>query len=122
MKKMEKIIAILALLYLAQSVCHPSFLCMLSNSATKDAIASATRLLVMVTGALHFLIGSACAVWMFVEARQNRLSPWVWFAFGFAGRINAIIIFYVYAIYCSRRRESAEGCEQSPPVAVTSDT
>ena len=113
MKRIEKVIAILALLYIVQSVNVPSLMWMLAGADTKESLAHAAHIAGFVSAAMKGLIGIVCAIWLFMEAKREKLTPWVWCIFGCACRVEALVIFYLYIMYSQCRAIEREGRAQN---------
>lgn len=48
---------------------------------------------------LATLVSIGCAIWLFSEAKSQKLKAWVWALFGLVFSLMAIVIFYLVQIY-----------------------
>lgn len=71
----------------------------ISNAHLK-LITSARSLLLMI---VNLVIG----IWLFIQARQSKNTPWIWLLFGMFYGLIAAVLFYLLRIYESKSPNNA---------------
>ena len=108
MKRIDKLAIALIVAWIIQMVSTPCLLTFLADRMHSDAYNSVTLMnTVMIYGSalLKSLTAILCGGWLYLEAKRERQNHWVWCFFGLAFGMNAVAIFYAYAILQLLRTE-----------------
>jgi hypothetical protein len=117
-KRIEKLLVVLALGFIVERTSMPVAARLLSwwaalghhTDATVTSAAHVTQYILMILAALTAVV---FAVWLFLEARREKLTPWVWCLFGFAFKLDALILFYLYVVCLDARLTGRSSTEPS---------
>ena len=108
MKRIEKVVLLLSILFILSHVFHSYGLVFLrklfETSAADRAFAdfAHVNLIMIVHSVLSKIVNIAVGIWLFTETRRSEGKPWIWLLFGIAFGMIGAIVFYVVRIYESK--------------------
>jgi len=102
MKKFEKLAVVLIILwgiYFVLSALTPFLIRqMVQNEGASSSIQAARVITLSVTMLIKSLSAIACGIWLYLEAKQEKRSTWLWCLAGLAFQIPAVIAFVAFLI------------------------
>ena len=102
MKKLEKFVIVLIVLWILQCVCSgfmPSLIAQIAAARNLDASAKLQILLTSISLLSFSVVSIACATWLFLEAKREEYSKWLWCLAGLVLKIDAVILFFVWLAF-----------------------
>ena len=60
------------------------------------------KVITLVRSVLSIIVHLAVGIWLFVQARQAKGTPWIWLLFGLVYGLLAVVLFFLLKIYESR--------------------
>ena len=98
MKRFERFAIVLMVLWILTLIPNPVITIILERISTPQEFGQLTMIQVLlnsVRAILAVLVHIAIGVWLFVQAKRDKLSPWVWCLFGCLFGITVIVLYYV---------------------------
>lgn len=62
----------------------------------------------VITALLSLTLSIGIGIWLIREARRDGRSPWIWFLFGLAFNLLAVIVYLLLPIYEQRKKINSE--------------
>ena len=108
MKKIEKYLVIISVVSLLQAFTWPAVTQYLKSevlSGSQNAVINVASALGWIAVIVYLVTHIVCGIWLFVEARAEKMRTWVWFLFGLTFQLSAVTLFYIYLLFTSARQK-----------------
>ena len=122
MKRIDKFAVALVAAWILQALLSPAVVHWYATGAEngKMVTTNAITMVLYVDAVRCILVGVVCGVWLFVEAKRERETAWVWCLVGLVGSAIGIVLFYAYMIWQNTRVDKmANQHLRATPTAVT---
>ena len=122
MKRIDKFAVALVAAWILQALLSPAVVHWYATGAESGrmATANAITMAAYVDAVRRVLVGVVCGIWLFVEAKRERETAWVWCLVGLVGSAIGIVLFYAYMIWQNTRVDKM--ANQSPGPSATAVT
>ena len=102
MKRLEKLAVALIILWIVQwtvgSLMPNGINRIIHDNNSTESLKSAQLALMGVYVFVTSIPNIICGIWLYLEAKREKQSKWIWCATGFIFRIPAVMIFLAYVI------------------------
>ena len=110
MKKLERLaLLLITLLILTNflSLFGSALIARLYGPAFVNTSNAYLKLTVSVRSLLSIIVNLAVGIWLFIQARQSKSTPWIWLLFGMVYGLIAAVLFFLLRFYESKSCKDA---------------
>ena len=110
MKKLEWLALLVIILHLSTHFLNMFGGAIIARLYSPEYVGVASVNLLLMTSArsiLLVIVNLVIGIWLFIQARQTKSTPWIWLLFGIFYGLIAAVLFYLLRIYESKICSSA---------------
>jgi len=113
-KNVEKFAIVAIVLLILSTVPSPLFNVIIAKLYDRPELAQyniLTYMMAMGTAFSRSLVGIGVGIWLFILARRENATPWIWLLLGLVFGLMAVVLFFLMKVYESVR--PADSMEQA---------